>query len=487
MSYSTSTIGQQSGKILVVDDHAQARMSMTEILKHVGHQVSSCSNAPEALELLKTEQFDVILTDLMMPGMSGLEFIRELERRKEEAEIVMITAHASVETAVDAMRHGAYDYIEKPFGIEQIEDLVSRALQQGTTSGKRAQTLGNEIDGIVMLGESEPMRKLREQIRKASATDVTILINGESGTGKELVAKSIHALSPRCQGPMVSLNCPALSPQLMESELFGHEKGAFTNADTPRVGRFELASGGTIFLDEVTEIEMGLQSKLLRVLQERCFERVGSSETRQVDVRVVAATNRDLQSEVASGRFRQDLYYRLAVVPIHVPPLRNRRSDVPQLANHFLSQVGTRIGTEHTSLSDSAIELLQEYHWPGNVRELENLMTRVCVLSENGKIEADDIRPCLMTDSNSGFNCEANVVESSSSNPDANTVIQPGTSLQEMERALIEATLERFDGHREKTAKALGIGVRTLSSRLRSFGYAPREKSFGNRSFSKSA
>ena len=494
------------GQILVVDDHAKARESMADILRHVGHDVAVCSSAREALLRLERESFDVILTDLMMPGMTGIEFIKELERRRCESQVVMVTAHASVETAVAAMRHGAFDYIEKPFTIDQLESLVARALSHGGLLGKRSTMPDADGDGVVMVGESPAMRQLRNQIRQAAATDVTVLICGESGTGKELVARSLHQESQRSQGPLVSLNCPALSPQLMESELFGHERGAFTSADAPRIGRFELADGGSILLDEITEIELPLQAKLLRVLQEMSFERVGSSETIHIDTRVLATTNRNLKHEVDAGRFRQDLFYRLAVVPIQVPPLRERREDVMLLVRHFLETAAQRLQREPVKLAPGVETLLNDYHWPGNVRELENLMTRATVLHAGRQVSVDELAPWLIDGPVSSHRSPVHASESLQSSPsplgegDAPAVssvetetlrldscLEAGTSLQEMERALIEATLERFEGHREKTAKALGIGVRTLTNKLRRFGYAPREKSYVTRTTAKSA
>jgi transcriptional regulator with GAF, ATPase, and Fis domain len=294
-----------------------------------------------------------------------------------------------------------------------------------------------------------------------------VLITGESGTGKELVARSVHAVSRRREQPLISLNCPALSAQLMESELFGHERGAFTGADVARTGRFELAHGGTILLDEITEIDLPLQAKLLRVLQEKAFERVGSSETRCVDVRVLATTNRNLHSEVLAGTFRQDLYFRLNVVPLAVPPLRERLSDVPELAAHFLGRAAERLNRDPCGLTPGALELLTSYSWPGNIRELENLIVRASVLNDGTAITADELRPWL--------------IETESSGPPAKALnedeaLPVGLSLDEMERKLIEATLERFGGHRAKTAEALGIGIRTLSGKLRAYGYAPRAK-----------
>ncbi|HIQ21396.1 MAG TPA: sigma-54-dependent Fis family transcriptional regulator, partial [Planctomycetes bacterium] len=312
---------------------------------------------------------------------------------------------------------------------------------------------------------SQAMEAMRQRIAQVAPTSETVLITGESGTGKELVARAIHAASPRAAGPLVSLNCPVLSAHLMESELFGHEKGAFTGAESPRTGRFELAHGGSILLDEVTEIDLPLQAKLLRVLQEKSFERVGSSQTIHVDVRVLATTNRDLEKEVAEGRFRQDLYYRLAVVPIHVPPLRRRRQDIPELTDYFLARCADRLGRQPVTLAPDARQLLVEHHWPGNVRELENIITRISVLESGGPVTADQLKRWLLTHPRPG-------------SPGSGPEIPVGLSLQEMERRLIEATLEHHGGHRERTARALGIGVRTLTGKLRQYGYAPREKSF---------
>ncbi len=461
-----------AGRVLVVDDHLQARESMAFVLRQAGHQVDGCSSAAEAIQVIDRETFDCIITDLRMPGMNGVEFIIQLEQRRYGAAVVMVTAHASVSTAVEAMRHGAFDYIEKPFDAEQLERLVAEAIRHGRLVRRGPSVLDAKSPGAApginppaMIGSSPAMRALRAKIAQAAPTRETVLILGESGTGKELVAQAVHTGSDRRNGPWVSLNCPVLSAHLMESELFGHEKGAFTGADGPRTGRFELAEGGSILLDEVTEIDLALQAKLLRVLQERTFERVGSSQTRQVDVRVLATSNRDLLEYVAAGKFREDLYYRLAVVPLVVPPLRDRRQDIPELIDHFLRRSATRLGREPRVLSQSAMDLLVNYTWPGNVRELENIITRASVLGTGGPITADELNRWLP--SGLGLDTEAR--------PD---VLSAGLSLEEMERRLIEATLEQFNGHREKAAKALGIGVRTLSGKLRQWGYAPRAKTF---------
>jgi DNA-binding NtrC family response regulator len=449
---------------MIVDDHADARRSMADILAHAGHRVECVSSAAEALARIDDESYDVIVTDLNMPGMSGLELIRHLERRPHGAQVLMVTAYASVTTAVEAIRHGAFDYIEKPFTVEQLESLVERAIDRGRMIDERQQLAAACSGAPAMIGRSAAMQTLRAKIAQIAPTSETVLISGESGTGKELVARGVHGASRRAETPMVSLNCPVLSAHLMESELFGHERGAFTGADAPRTGRFELADGGTILLDEVTEIDLGLQAKLLRVLQERAFEKVGSSVTREVDVRVLATTNRDLLTEVDAGRFRRDLYYRLAVVPIALVPLRERREDVSDLVQHFLAKAAERLHRDPATLDDAAINLLTEYRWPGNVRELENIVTRASVLSTSGCVSADELRPWLDAQRASAA-CDANAAE-----------LPTGLSMQEMERKLIEATLEQFAGHRAKTAEALGIGIRTLSGKLREYGYAPRAK-----------
>ncbi len=446
------------GRVLVVDDHRQARESMVDVLRRAGHRVECCGSAAEALQVLTRDCYDCVVTDLKMPGMSGLEFIVEIEARRYRAQIVMVTAHASVASAVEAMRHGAFDYIEKPFDVDQLEYLTGQAIRHGrlvATGSTPSESAGEPSDGTdrgaaanlpPMIGSSEPMQSLRARIAQIGPTPETVLITGESGTGKELVARAVHAHSDRRDAPLVSLNCPVLSAHLMESELFGHERGAFTGADAARTGRFEMADNGSILLDEVTEIDLNLQAKLLRVLQERSFERVGSSETLCVDVRVLATTNRDLRDAVDDGEFRKDLYYRLAVVPLHVPPLRERHEDIAELTDYFFRRSAERLQKEPCTLEPAARQLLIEYHWPGNVRELENIVTRASVLNLGEPVAADQLRRWLIADSRDAASGRMSV----------------GLSLREMERKLIEATLEHFDGHRAKTAKALGIGIRTI-------------------------
>ena len=455
--------GDPAPRVFVVDDHAQARESVVFTLKQAGYAVQSCASAVEALKRLEREPADVVVTDLKMPGMTGVELLGELKKRRHPAQVILVTAYATVETAVEAMRQGAFDFLEKPFALEALEDLVGRAVQAGRNNPAIANVAvvpeAGALPGPAIIGSSPQMQALRLRMARAAATEETVLICGESGTGKELVARTVHALGIRSQKPFVGLNCPAMSAHLMESELFGHERGAFTGADVRRAGRFETAGGGSILLDEVTELDLSLQAKLLRVLQERSFERVGSSETIQVDARVLATTNRDLRRAVADGKFREDLYYRLAVIPLVVPPLRERAGDVPELLEHFLRQAEERVGGAHAELSRGALDMLGGYHWPGNVRELQNLMTRAVVLGDEGPISADDLRPWLLDEPQ-----RAAVA--------ANPEVPVGLSLQEMERRLIEATLERFDGHRARTAEALGIGLRTLTAKIKEYGYS---------------
>lgn len=459
----TNHRGKRAGMILVVDDHAASREAIADILRQAGHSVQTCASGPEAVAALSAQPFDVVITDLNMPGMSGLDLVRHIVRQQIRTRIIMVTAYATVASAVEAMRLGAFDYIEKPFDAAKLEQLVAEALRHNQiVNAPDAVFSSGETpeDSPVLVGSSPVMQELKRRIAQIASTSETVLITGESGTGKELVARLIHSLSPRSKKPFISVNCPALSAHLMESELFGHEKGAFTGADSPRIGRFEAAHGGTLLLDEITEIEPALQAKLLRVLQERSFERVGSSQTLHVDVRVLATTNRDLEKEIAGGRFRQDLYYRLAVLPLHIPPLRERKDDIPELIAFFQKRCAERLGRPVPKLDDSAMDMLMTHDWPGNVRELENLVTRICVLTTEECVTGDHLRRWLPASVNS-------------TRPPN---IPVGISLQDMERYLIEATLEKFGGHREKTARALGIGVRTLTEKLRQYGYPPRSR-----------
>lgn len=445
------------GRVLVVDDLPHVREAIAANLLAIGYDVVALPSAIAALERLEHESFDVVLTDLQMPGMDGLEFIRRIQKRQFGVQVVVITAYADVDSAVEAMRHGAFDYVKKPFSAEQLEELVAAAMAHGRRLDRASSIDRTKPGDPVLIGSSPAMQALRQRIAQVAPTPEPVLITGESGTGKEVVARCIHAQSNRAAAPFIQLNCAALPEQLAESELFGHRPGAFTGAATARTGYFEVANTGTIQLDEISETPIALQAKLLRVLQEQAFQRVGSSETVRVDVRVLATSNRDLPAEVREGRFREDLYFRLNVLPMVVPPLRERRADIPELLDYFLEQSAARLGKPKCELTPGALDLLQSYHWPGNVRELQNIVRGATVLNHGQPIGPDELKPWLMGTPGRAEPQTLNVAA--------------GVSLRQMERQLIEATLKAFGGHREKTAKALGIGLRTLTGKLKDYGY----------------
>jgi DNA-binding NtrC family response regulator len=434
------------------------RDSLLATLKAQDHQVFAYGSAQEALTQIRQRSFDVVLTDLRLPGMDGVELLREMRRLGLDVPVILMTAHASIETAVEAMKLGAFDYIQKPFNADEVAILLERAVRErnlvreNEVMRRRIEDLDGERK---LIGQAATMRPVLEKIERVAQSQATVLITGESGTGKELIARAIHTASARAQQPMLCVNCAALSPTLLESELFGHEKGAFTGADRLRKGRFELADGGTLLLDEVSEIAPALQAKLLRVLQEREFERVGSSVTRRVDVRVIATTNRDLKAWAAKARFREDLYYRLSVLPVEIPPVRERREDIPALLEYFIGRVCAREGRERPVLAPETITLLTDYAWPGNVRELQNLCERVCVLEAGRVVSPATVGPLLI-----------GPIKTASA-PAESVQYKDGQILADAERELIVRTLERFAGHREKTARALGIGLRTLGLKLK--------------------
>ncbi len=360
-------------RICVVDDKEILRESVSTALTREDHNVRAFARPFEALEAIKREPFDLILSDLKMPRMDGLTLIRELRSSGCDAAIIMMTAYATVPTAVEAMRLGAFDYIQKPFDTDTLNALVERALEHARLQRENEALRASVEDvrrGRELIGAGRAMTRLREQLDRVAASHATVLVTGESGTGKELVSSYLHRHSPRADRPMLCLNCAALSANLLESELFGHERGAFTGADRTRKGRFELADGGTLLLDEVSEMALPLQAKLLRVLQEGEFERVGSSTTRGSDVRVIATTNRNLQNRVARKRFRDDLYYRLNVLPVAIPPLRDRLEDMPELVEHFLKQAARQDGSRQIGMDEAVLRRLADYTWPGNLREL---------------------------------------------------------------------------------------------------------------------
>ncbi|MCA9281365.1 MAG: sigma-54-dependent Fis family transcriptional regulator [Phycisphaeraceae bacterium] len=471
--------------VLVVDDKEMLRDSIALTLSRAGFTVIAASDGGAALDLIARRHPDAVVTDLKMPGMTGVELIEKIREMDDDLPVVLMTAFGTIETAVKAIKLGAFDYITKPFEGDELVVAVKRAIEHAVL--KRENTLlrlsgGPAVDASAagglfgvdrILGESHAIKAVKEKVRSLAASQGTVLIAGESGTGKEVLARAIHEESARAASPFIGINCAAMSESLLESELFGHERGAFTGADRLRKGRFELAHGGTLLLDEISEVRPQVQAKLLRVLQERAFERVGSSTTLSVDVRVIATTNRELREEVSAGAFRQDLYFRLNVLPVHLPPLRERIEDVRVLATHFVAQIAEREGRGARRLSDHAMDLLLTYDWPGNVRELQNLCERAVVLAPR-----EEIGPELIAGWLSGPPARA-ASRSSELPASPGVVTRPLAAaafldpqghpkqLAEIEREVIVETLTRFEGHRQKTARALGIGVRTLGLKIK--------------------
>ena len=442
--------------IMIVDDKDMMRDSLSLALTRAGHKVVTTGDPTEGPELVRQHRPACLITDLKMPKMDGIELLQRVRAEHPDVPVVLMTAFATISTAVQAMKFGAFDYVQKPFESDEILVIVDRAIEHGKLVQDNAAFRANAeaTPPKLLVGESGAMREVRGRIAQVAASaSATVLISGDSGTGKENVAQVIHTQSNRNGRPMVCLNCAALPANLLESELFGHEKGAFTGADKQRKGRFELADGSTLLLDEISEIDLGIQAKLLRVLQERAFERVGGNVTQHVDVRVIATTNRNLMDWVKQGKFREDLYYRLNVVPIHLAPLRERLEDVPALCEHFLNRIAQRDGRTQRVFEPRAMEILQTYRWPGNVRELENICERSVVLETGGTIRASTISPWLNT-----IGVNDDVIASASSGV-----------LEQLEKNAILKVLEKHNGHRMRTARELGIGLRTLGMKLKKF------------------
>ena len=463
-----------SSKVLIVDDKQVMRDSVAATLQRAGYTVVAAPDGEAALRLCGKHRPAAVVTDLKMPEMDGLDLLERLRAADEQLPVVLMTAYGTIGDAVRAMKHGAFDFIQKPFEGDQLVMTVRRAIEHRLLLRENEALRSHALpprETHNLVGRSPAMRQVAQQIQQVANSHGTVLIQGESGTGKEVVARTLHAHSPRRDRVMLCLNCAALSANLLESELFGHEKGAFTGADQQRKGRFELADGGTLLLDEISEIPPELQAKLLRVLQEGQFERVGSSMSMDVDVRVIATTNRDLTRSVADGSFRQDLYYRLNVLPLRLPPLRERTDDVPLLAEHFLQMVADREGRQPKAFDTEAIELLRGYAWPGNVRELQNICERASVLSKHNRIPAGLLQPWLM-DAGPSARAETPAATLPPSPamppPPAAPALQPVVrSLEEIEREQIVRALGQYQGNRTHAAKALGIGVRTLGLKLK--------------------
>ncbi|MDF3130458.1 sigma-54 dependent transcriptional regulator [Kiritimatiellaeota bacterium B1221] len=443
--------------VLIVDDEKNTREGLARALKRKYH-IMLADSGMAALEMLKTETPDAVLTDLRMPGMDGMQLVRRILTADPQPVCILLTAYGNVETAVEAMKAGAYDFLTKPVNLDRLEVLLQRAIKTKKLEASNLQ-LKQELDAKYgmesIIGQSGSMQAVFDTIKQVAPSRATVLINGESGTGKELVAHALHRLSNRSENPFVAVHCAALSDNLLESELFGHERGAFTGATETRKGRFELADGGTLFLDEIGEIEPTTQVKLLRVLEERNFERVGGMEKIEVDTRLLCATNRDLRRMVEEGTFREDLYFRLNVVQIRLPPLRERREDIPLLLNHYLKEFSAENARKIEGVTPDALDALIRYRWPGNIRELRNVMERMVVLSRGDKITLRDL--------------PSEVKEEGGPVKSGPGPLRGATSMQEAEKKMIMQALDDHKGNRTKAADQLGISRRTLHRKLNEF------------------
>lgn len=457
-------------KVLVIDDEKNTRDGLREALAD-DYDVLLAEDGVKGLALLDANpDVCIALTDLRMPGMDGMDFIRTVTARKNAPLIIMLTAYGSVQTAVEALKVGAYDYLSKPVDLDNLEMMLERGMK---VLRDRAEKNGAAHEGgaVNIIGSSAAMTAVLDSIRQVAATKATVLVTGESGTGKELVAQAIHKLSPRANKPFRPVHCAALSENLLESELFGHEKGAFTGANERVAGRFEMADGGTLFLDEIGEISLSVQVKLLRVLETRQFERVGGSETLTVDVRVVAATNRDLRAMVEQGTFREDLFYRLNVVNIRIPPLRERREDIPEILDFYLKKSAADNGKDVADISPEALGVLMAYDWPGNVRELRNCVERMVVFARGATLTMTDVPADIRSAVGEQFEAKAMSPKTTGAAP-AEPPTAIGLNVKENEKSLIIKALEECGGNRSQAALKLNISRRTLYRKLHEYGLA---------------
>ncbi len=446
-------------RLLVVDDKASIRQLLRAAFEEQGCVVDTASSGEEAIKRLGESRFSIILTDLSMPGKSGMDVLRAAKSASPETEVILITAYGTIETAVEAMRLGAADFITKPFQLAEIENKVAKLVRRATDGHSGSAQTWIHPGVQHMVGASAQTKELVRMISKVAPSKSSVLITGPSGVGKELVARAIHEASPRRDRAYVALNCAALAPGVLESELFGHEKGAFTGATDRHVGRFEKAHQGTLFLDEITEIAPHIQTKLLRVLQEGEFERVGGQETIRVDVRIVAASNRDIQEAIAGGDFREDIYYRLNVFSLRVPALRERRDDIPALVDHFLKKFSLEIGKDVHEIHDRAMKILLDYAWPGNVRELENVIERAVVLADTSRITCDDLPPELVQ-------YDPPPLKMLEDDPDASLPERT----DRLEADLIRRALDQFRWNKTKAAEHLGLKRTTLQYKIKKYG-----------------
>ena len=442
--------------LLIIDDEKNIREGLGANFEMEGYNVKLAENGQQGLEFISKGDIDLVITDLRMPGISGEEVLRKVTTETPGIPVIVLTGHGSIDSAVDAMRNGAYDFLTKPLNLDQLTMIVKRALQARELSLQHKQ-LKKEVENDMafdkMIGKSAEMQKVFEMIKKVASSKASVLITGESGVGKEVVADAIHQLSPRKDHQCIKVHCAALSETLLESELFGHEKGAFTGADNLVKGRFELAHESSIFLDEIGEINPSVQIKILRVLQEKAFERVGGQETINVDVRIIAATNRVLEEEVKKGTFREDLYYRLNVIHIHVPPLRERKDDIPLLVASFLEEFAVENGKNIKGIDSQAKSAIYNYNWPGNIRELRNCIESAVVMCSGEEIKLEDLPPTV-----------------SKSAGDQSISIPANATLNEAEKIIILQTLAANKNNKSKTADLLGIGRKTLHRKLEEYG-----------------
>jgi two-component system nitrogen regulation response regulator NtrX len=442
-------------RILVIDDERSIRETLSEILTDEGYAVTAVESGEDGLRRFLEEAFDLVFLDVWLRDRDGLSLLEAADGRLSEVPVVMISGHANVETAVRAVRLGAYDFLEKPLSLERVVLTAQKAIERRDLLAEVAKFRGRRESESELLGESAPMRKLREEIARVAPTDARVLITGENGTGKELVARHIHRLSERREAPLVEVNCAAIPEDLIESELFGHSRGSFTGASEDRRGKFEEADGATLFLDEVADMSAKTQAKVLRALQEGRFTRVGGSRAIASDARVLSATNKTLAEEIRRGAFREDLYFRLAVVPIHVPPLRERTDDIPLLAGHFLREASARFGRKPKSLSAAAVEALEAYRWPGNVRELKNLIERLMILSPSEEVQRED----LPSEFREGELAETAVGQAPLRD-----------ARDDFERRYILAALKKNRGNVSRTAEALDLERSNLYRKLKAYG-----------------
>jgi two-component system nitrogen regulation response regulator GlnG len=463
-------------KIMIVDDDQSMRWVLTKAFGPPKYDCEVFEEADTALARLKESRFDVILMDIRMPGMSGLEALSQARLIQPDVAVIIITAYGTMMTAIEAMKWGAYDYVTKPFDIEALEMIVDRALKTQALARENRElkeNLRSKYDINNIIGGSEKMQEVYKAIGRVADRDVTVLIQGESGTGKEMVARAIHYNGSRASGPFIPVNCMAIPENLLESEMFGHVKGAFTGATGNRAGKFEQAAGGTLFLDEVTDIGLDLQGKLLRALQEREIEPVGGNKTIKVDARVVAASNREIATELREGRFREDLFYRLNVVPILLPPLRERAEDIPELAIYFVHKFADEMQAEPPAIEPAAMELMQSFGWPGNVRELENLIKRMMVMHGGSAITPDQVTRALPPDAEPARGAAApswdDLVEQELRALQGRSGLH-GLLTEKLEKPLIEKVLARCEGNQLRAAEMLGINRNTLHKKMKLLG-----------------